>query len=326
MNTNNNDTGIFVISLDFELYWGVWDVTTKEKYGSNIVGVKEVIPGLIELFAQYDFKVTFATVGFLFCKNKEELQACLPVNRPAYSNKSYDVYKKELPLIGNDEITDPYHFGYSLLELIKESPHEIGTHTFCHYYCLEKGQTAHEFDADIKAAKKIATENNITLSSIVFPRNQINEAYLSVLDDNGIAVYRGNPESWIYKPRKYKAELFFIRICRLLDTYFPVTGNNTYKIKKGQNRPVNIPSSRFLKPYSTHLPAFFEKLKLRRIMNEMTHAAKNNELYHLWWHPHNFGSNLDENLKNLTILLEHYRFLNKEYGFSNLTMKQAGGF
>jgi hypothetical protein len=50
MNSNSNDKGIFVISLDFELHWGVWDVTTKEKYGANILGVKEVIPRLLDLF------------------------------------------------------------------------------------------------------------------------------------------------------------------------------------------------------------------------------------------------------------------------------------
>lgn len=321
----NNDKGVFVISLDFELFWGVWDVTTKENYGNNILGVKEVIPTLINLFAQYDFKVTFATVGFLFAKNKNELLSFVPAIKPSYSNEAYNVYSKEIASIGNDEIVDPYHFGYTLLEQIKQSANEIGTHTFCHYYCLEKGQNAREFDADIKAAKKIAEANNIILTSIVFPRNQINEEYLSVLSNNGISVYRGNPQSWIYKPRKFKAEILFIRLCRLLDTYLPISGNNSYSINKEGGLPINIPASRFLKPYNYNL-ATFEKLKLKRIMNEMSHAAKNNELYHLWWHPHNFGVNLEKNIKNLTVLLDHYKLLNKKYGFTNLTMKEAADF
>jgi hypothetical protein len=61
-------------------------------------------------------------------------------------------------------------------------------------------------------------------------------------------------------------------------------------------------------------------------MKEMTHAAKNKELYHLWWHPHNFGVNTRENMKNLTVLLNHFQFLQKQYGFTNLTMKEAAGF
>jgi peptidoglycan/xylan/chitin deacetylase (PgdA/CDA1 family) len=325
MNNVNNDKGAFVISLDFELIWGVWDVTTKEKYGNHILGVKAVIPGLLDLFSRYNFKATFATVGILFAENRDELNPFIPDMKPAYSNVAYNIYEKEFATIGYSEADDPYHFGYSLFELIKQSNHEIATHTFSHYFCLEQGQTATEFDADIKAAVKIAAANNVRMSSIVFPRNQMNEDYLPILANNGIHVYRGNPLSWIYNPRKFSAEVPFIRLCRLLDTYFPVSGNNTFVIDKTAGQPVNVPASRFLKPYNKNL-AWLEKLKLKRIMKEMTHAAKNNELYHLWWHPHNFGVNIKENIGNLTVLLDHYQHLQNKYGFKNLTMKEAAGF
>ena len=322
---NHNNNGAFVISLDYELLWGVWDVTTREKYGAHITGVREVIPALLNAFDIHNIKATFATVGILFTKDKEELTSFIPDKKPAYSNPEYNVYIKEFATIGNNEKDDPYHFGYSLFEKIRQSPHEIATHTFSHYFCLEEGQSVEEFDADIKAVVKIAEANNINISSLVFPRNQINEIYLPVLVNNGIRVYRGNPESWIYKPRKFSAEVPFIRLCRLLDTYFPISGNNTFAITKDAGLPVNIPASRFLKPYNKKL-AWLEKLKLRRIMNEMTHAAKKKELYHLWWHPHNFGINIKENMENLTVLLNHYEFLHEKYGFANLTMKEAAGF
>jgi peptidoglycan/xylan/chitin deacetylase (PgdA/CDA1 family) len=325
MNTHTNHSGTFVISLDYELLWGVWDVTTKEKYGAHIVGVKKVIPELLTLFSSYQVKATFATVGILFAKDKDELLTFLPETKPAYSNSEYNVYKKELNTIGQNHTDDPYHFGYDLFELIKQSDHELATHTFSHYFCLEEGQTASEFDADIQAALKIAKAKEVSISSLVFPRNQINEAYLPVLQKNGIMVYRGNPVSWIYKPRMFSAEVPLIRLCRLLDTYFPVSGSNTFSIEKNAGTPVNIPASRFLKPYNKNL-AWLEKLKLNRIMKEMTHAAKNKELYHLWWHPHNFGVNTRENMKNLTVLLNHFQILQKQYGFTNLTMKEAAGF
>ena len=325
MNNHNNHTGAFVISLDYELVWGVWDVATKEKYGAHIIGVKEVIPALLTAFENHNIKATFATVGLLFSKDKDELTKFIPDKKPAYSNPEYNVYIKEFATIGNNEKDDPYHFGYSLFEMIRQSPHEMATHTFSHYFCLEEGQSAAEFDADIKAALKIAKAKNINISSLVFPRNQINEAYLPVLADNGIHVYRGNPESWIYKPRKFSAEVPFIRLCRLLDTYFPVSGYNTFSVTKENELPVNVPASRFLKPYNKNL-AWLEKLKLKRIMNEMTYAAKNKEFYHLWWHPHNFGVNIAENMENLTTLLKHYQLLHSKYGFASLTMNEAAGF
>lgn len=325
MNNQADNNGAFVISLDYELVWGVWDVTNTEKYGANITGVKEVIPSLLKVFEAYDIKATFATVGFLFSENKEGLNSFMPDKKPGYSNADYNVYIKEFAGIGNNEQDDPYHFGYSLFEMIKQSQHEIATHTFSHYFCLEEGQTADEFDADIKAAVKIAKAKNINLCSLVFPRNQINEFYLPVLAANGIKVYRGNPESWIYKPRKFSAEVPIVRLCRLLDTYFPISGYNTFSVIKDKGLPVNVPASRFLKPYNKNL-AWLEKLKLKRILDEMTYAAKNKELYHLWWHPHNFGVNISENMENLTVLLKHYQLLHAKYGFASLTMKEAAGF
>ena len=325
MTAHNQHNGIFVISLDYELMWGVWDVTTIEKYGNNILGVREVIPKMLQLFEQYNIKTTFATVGMLFAKNKNELLASMPDIKPAYSNNDYNVYDKEFIKTGFNEKDDPYHFGYDLINLVKKSGHEIATHTYSHFFCLEDGQTFEEFDADIKAAIKIALPNEISVSTMVFPRNQVNEEYLPALVNNGIHVYRGNPISWIYKPRKFAAELPFIRLCRLLDTYFPISGNNTFPTDKAASLPVNIAASRFLKPYNKNL-SWLEKLKLKRIMNEMTYAAKYNELYHLWWHPHNFGVNIPENMHNLTVILNHYRFLQNKYGFKNLTMKEAAGF
>ena len=58
-----NKKGLFIISLDFELLWGVRDKRTKETYGQNILGVQEVIPQLLDLFDKYDITATFATVG-----------------------------------------------------------------------------------------------------------------------------------------------------------------------------------------------------------------------------------------------------------------------
>ena len=57
----------------------------------------------------------------------------------------------------------------------------------------------------------------------------------------------------------------------------------------------------------------------------MTLAAQKKHLYHLWWHPHNFGVNIPENMANLTVILDHYAYLNKTYGFRNSTMKEAAG-
>src|SRR5881392_4153933 len=85
--------GLFIISLDFELMWGVRDKKTVHSYGKNIQGVREVIPALLDLFDQYDIHATFATVGFLFCRNKYELIHHVPSNLPHYYLKKYSPYE-----------------------------------------------------------------------------------------------------------------------------------------------------------------------------------------------------------------------------------------
>ena len=65
--------GNLIISLDFELFWGVFDVRSLESYKRQLDKVHSIVPQLIELSDKYDIKLTFATVGFLFAKNKSEL-------------------------------------------------------------------------------------------------------------------------------------------------------------------------------------------------------------------------------------------------------------
>ena len=59
-----------------------------------------------------------------------------------------------------------------ILKISKVTGQEIGTHTFSHYYCSEKGQSIDEFDCDIESAVKIAKKFDLDINSLVFPRNQ----------------------------------------------------------------------------------------------------------------------------------------------------------
>jgi hypothetical protein len=52
----------------------------------------------------------------------------------------------------------------------------------------------------------------------------------------------------------------------------------------------------------------------------MTYAAQNNLVYHLWWHPHNFGVNLEQNISMLNEILAHYKYLSHMYNFESVTM------
>jgi hypothetical protein len=56
----------------------------------------------------------------------------------------------------------------------------------------------------------------------------------------------------------------------------------------------------------------------------MEYAAKNGEYYHLWWHPHNFGNDPKASMKELELLITHYKSLQDQYGMQSLSMKSIG--
>lgn len=322
-------TGRFVISLDFELIWGVHDKRTIESYGTNIEKVHTIIPRLLELFEDYQIKATFSTVGLLFCKNKKEMLAYSPRLKPGYVNQKLSPYPIQMNLAKDTAIEDVYHYAPDLIALIRSyKGQEIGTHTFAHYYCLEPGQQPEEFEEDIMAAVQIAEKDKYSISSIVFPRNQCNSEYLRICASHNITSYRGNPEGWAYRvdgDDQSKRINTFRRAARLLDSYINISGNNAYhlnelNIGEGIELIQNIPASRFLRPYSNRL-RFLEPLKRRRIKNSMTHAAKHGKLYHLWWHPHNFGSNMEENFQGLEDILKHFKSLSEAYDFKSGSME-----
>ncbi len=313
--------GILTVSLDFELYWGLRDIRTIHEYEENIKGVKKAIEGILDLFDKYEIHATWATVGFLFAKNIEELKASSPTHKPNYHNTNLNPYD----YIQNSDFLDAcYHFAPELVERICEHKNqEIGTHTFSHYYCLEDGQTENEFSSDISSAIKIAKLKGISIESLVFPRNQWNREYLSVLNAHGIKSYRGNEKGWLYKAVDGKEEKLSRRALRLLDAYVNLSGTNSYSIKSINTiKPHNIPSSRFLRPVSKRFFAF-EGIRKRRIVNAVKQAAKNNEIFHMWWHPHNFGVNTDENIKFLGTILSSFSDMKKKYGMESLSMGEV---
>jgi Polysaccharide deacetylase len=312
------EQSIFTVSLDFELHWGVRDKTDLESYRANLLGARNVIPHLLELFATTGVHATWATVGFLFFDDKDELLRHLPLLRPGYHDRNLSPYDHVLR-IGPNERKDPFHYARSLIRRILQFPgQEIGSHTFSHYYCLEEGQTVDEFRADLCAARGAAQQLGIDLRSLVFPRNQWRPDYLTTCAEAGIRVVRGPRQSWMYHP-KGGADNAVKRAFRLADTYVSLSGHNTSRPLGCEAGVVNVSSSRFLRPFSPTL-AKLTPLLLRRIRASMRHAAKNGLIYHLWWHPHNFGIHQEQNLDILRSILHYFGRLAQEYGMVSRSM------
>jgi hypothetical protein len=325
INKNEKLKGVFTISLDFELHWGVSDYRTVESYRENLENTPKVVRRLLNLFTEKGIHVTWATVGFLFCENKDELLRVSPKMQPSYENINYLNYRL-IPTIGDNEQDAPFHYAPSLIKKIKETPfQEISTHTYSHYLCLENGQNIESFAADLDAACVVAEGYN-RLDSIIFPRNQYKQEHIETIEKAGIRAFRGNQMSWIYSAQSRDNETLIKRASRLMDSYVNLSGLHIYNLEDiKKSKPYNIPASQFLRPFSHRLKKL-EGKRLHKIKSVMTAAAQQGKLYHLWWHPHNFGANTEENFAFLNEILSHFQTLAKEYGMVSRNMREIADY
>jgi hypothetical protein len=325
MLSDMNPPGTFVISLDFELAWGSPGGRVPDDYRANFEGVRAAIGGMLALFREFEIHATWAIVGLLFFRDRQTLLRNLPAARPNYLRPGWSPYPYIENGLGQGEADDPLHYAPSVIEQIAAVPHqEIGTHTFSHYYCLEPVQSDEAFAEDLEAAKRAAATLGMSVESLVFPINQTNPRYLSICAAAGIRTYRGNEPAWAYEARDRGSESGLHRLMRMVDSYVRLTGLNTYPLpdaSAADGLPVDIPSSRFLRPYRPPLK-WLEPLRLRRIRSGMRAAAREGRVYHLWWHPHNFGVHLRENLSFLRKVLEEFAALRGRHGMVSRSMAE----
>jgi len=319
-----NGEGSFTISLDFELFWGVRANRKLEDYSEQLLGVYEAIPKMLALFKKYEIHATWATVGFLFYETMEEIQRNKPNICPDYDNKKVDpyFYLEHLANGSYEKKFTQMHCASSLISQIRNaSNQEIATHTFSHFFTYEPCKNGKAFEEDIKKALLLGVEKNIALESLVFPRNQVAEKSVEILKKTTLKSYRGNPKHWAYCDGDTPKKSFLLRVYRLVDTYVNLSGHHTSN-PIYQKELVELKASMMLRPYFSKL-SYLEPLKIRRVKKAMKYAAEKGENFHLWWHPHNFGVNQKENLKNLEALLKYFQELKSSYKIRSLTMKEV---
>ena len=310
--------GTLILSLDFELFWGMQDGWSLSEYEANVLGGRKAIPQMLALFEKHGVHATWATVGFLFADHEQQLRAFFPSDLPAYEQPALSSYRC-FGTIGADEKEAPCFYAPSLIREIAATPgQEIGSHTFSHFYCREAGQTVEQFRSDMKAAKAIAESKGYELRSVVLPRNQCEPEYTDVLTELGFTSYRDEENDWIHEKVKFRP---LMRLLRLIDVYLPLTGRGGYT-PKIENGIVNLVGSRMYKPYFKPL-AFLEGLKIRRIKAQMRHAAKHGLTFHLWWHPHNVGVRTELHMQQLEEIFDYYDKMKATYGMRSLNMDEA---
>lgn len=315
--------GALVISLDFELHWGMRDhLRPTDPSFAELSSSRAIVGQLCELFAERGIHATWATVGFLFALKKQELRKYLPAVRPRYQDPALNPYEE---IVGDDESSDPEHLAGSLVRLVASTPgQEVASHTFSHFYCLEPGQDEDAFRADLAAAQAIAGAQGLKLTSLVLPRNQWNPHYNGAILENGFNCYRGPQLSWGYRSRSGNEQGLLPRMARLADAYAGISPPPTTawdQIRRDDGL-CNIPASSFLRPYDPHRKAL-EPLRRARLKSGLQEAGRRGRIFHLWWHPHNFSRHPRECFDLLNFVFDEFATLTTSDGMLAISMRDV---
>jgi len=307
-----------VISLDFELHWGRFDKYDLESNLRYYRNTRNAIPKILELFDRYRIHATWATVGMLMAENEEELRSFSPVLLPGFTDRKYSAYQwlESQPKLYHEGLFAP-----ELVQMIRDCPNqEVGSHSFSHYYTLESGQTIAEWREDLRASKRISMEKfGINPQALVFPRNQYSNEVIRVAGEEGFSVVRTNPKDWFWGEVEH--ENLLKKVFRTGDTLFNLGKRTSFErphVFEGVNM---VPASRLMRPFRNG--SIFNQRRVSRIKEELGMALIKNEIYHLWWHPHNFGTYPTENLLILEELLKWIGSKKMSVGLQSLTMTEA---
>lgn len=319
--TSGRPRGALVISLDFELYWGVRDLVRLDaKERKRLLLARAMVGRILDLFREFSVSATWATVGALFAGSRDEFEAFAPQLRPSYRNVALNPYVES---IGRSEQDDPFHYAPSLIKRIAGVPgQEIASHSFSHYYCMEPGQTLAQFEDDLQSAISITRHHGHQVRSYVFPRNQARYECVRTLGRHGIQVYRGVEAHRPYQAGDLRRQTRWShRALRLLDTFADVYGPKPTPWPGAQN-PADLAAGRYLQPSRVWLRPL-DGLKLKRLIGQMEFAAASGEVFHLWWHPEDFATGGETNLCLLRQILTAFSLQREKNGMRSLNMAEA---
>lgn len=303
------NTPAFVISLDFELYWGVLRTRDRATFEATVDQSRHAVARMLQRFEEEEIAATWATVGFLACQDPSEVNG-------------WDVPRDDFDAVIQGGSLKAL-FAPELVRRIAESPRqELATHTFTHFMCLEGERALDDFERDVLSAVAQGRELGSEITSIVFPRNQYTDAHLEVCRRAGLRAFRGNPPGYLHRARAEAENDPLVRGLRLLDAHVPLRPLDRFSVSKTKGL-WNVAANRFLR--TSPASKLLAIPRLRRILSEMRQAARNNRVYHLWWHPHNFGGRPDLSFWMLEEILGQFRILAHEYGMRSMTMSAVAG-
>jgi peptidoglycan/xylan/chitin deacetylase (PgdA/CDA1 family) len=311
------DRGVLTISIDFELIWGTLDLFGPEGFSRAVRAERDLLPRLLDLFAEFEVPATWCILGHLF------LGSCCPdgqrihpeIVRPSHHWVRGDWFASDP--CGNED-SHPLFYGRSLVERIRDCPvpQEIGCHSFSHVIFGDAGCSTATAESEVAECVRLAREMGIDLRSFAFPRNSV--GHLDVLRAHGFQCYRG-PE-----PARRAGQPWNNVLKRL---------SHLWAVLRAAEPPVvlpertasglwNIPGSMIYFPmhgFRRYIPL---AVRVKRAVKGLEAAARERRVFHLWFHPTNLADKPEKMFAGLRAILEHAADLRRRDRLRILSMGQ----
>ncbi len=272
------DRGIFLLSLDTELAWGMVDKPVS--LINNLVyfhNTRGAIDGIIELLDRYQISATWALVGSLL------------LDQPDFCEEFVNNVTKRLKTILKDQYLASLQQQdiwccKDIFERIKSAstPQEIGSHGFTHLVMGAENVTRERASTEFRLGMKVVKQQGEKPVSFVFPRNTID--YLEELADAGFITYRGVEPAWYVSTCGG-----FRKICHILDQVFAITPPVVMPTCTANNL-VDIPASMLylsMDGFRKYIPL---RSRVRKAKKGIQRAIDERKIFHLWFHPFNIAS------------------------------------
>ncbi len=307
--------GTMVLSLDFEMSWGRFDKMPLKELEAESIAERPQIRRLLDLMDRYEIPATWATVGHLMLDRCErDHQGVAHGNhRPhaKYSWLSHEWFKHD-PCTKAEKA--PAWYAPDVVEWIRNTKvrHEIGSHSFGHIYYGDPECTPEMAEADLKAALDAARDKGITISSFVFPRNNV--GHLEVLYKMGIKAYRGQDPLM----RGWGSGLFL----RAVHYGHQLLGIPPLPVRAEETYPGmwNIPGNHFFMPRVGIRRLIPMACQVRRVKAGINQAIERGDLYHFWFHPFNLNAKPNTMFRGLEKIFAYASRMREEGRLNILTM------
>jgi peptidoglycan/xylan/chitin deacetylase (PgdA/CDA1 family) len=276
----------FVLSIDLELAWGVWDKLSSTSIQKIIDTERLVCENLLNIFEENEIPVTWAVVAALL-DNKNKMMGNL--NQKAW-------------------------YAPDILDNILNSKikHLITSHSYGHkeFNTSSKEEIIEDFEKSNFFLKLI----NINADVFIFPRNQV--FHLDVLSKFKFKTYRSVDKSWYKKVYEYNKSLG--KISNLIDKIIPIKTNSVSPLidKFGLTE---IPTSILLISKNGIRAIITNYSMFKKVKEGIDLAIKRNECFHIWFHPSNFYYQTNKQFDLLKKII-HYVNLKRDQGLIEIKL------